>query len=280
MASTIDVAAHPHGIHVITLSREREMNTLSLELIADVREALDASARDPDVRVVVITGKGRAFCCGAELSYYTTARETIGTEPVASRNNYLRRVLDLFTAIETLDRPCIAAINGFALGGGAELALACDFRVMADNGRFGFPEVSLGAIPGGGGVQKLHRFVGRGKALEMVMLGRKLTAAEAEGCGLVYRSVPAGRLMEETLALAGELARMSPVALAYAKAAVNLAMDVNVGAANLYALDAMTVLAGSRDQQEGMRAFFEKRPPRFPGFSTERDAASRDEGTT
>ena len=264
--TTIDVERAEDWIVLVTLTREKEMNTLSLEFVEEFGQVLQDTSRDPAARVLILTGKGRAFCCGAELKYYTTARETIGPDPIASRNNYLRRVVRLFTEIETFDKPLIAAINGYALGGGAELALACDFRIMSESAKFGVPEIRLGAIPGAGGVQKLHRFVGRGRALELVMLGSHLTAAEADRYGLLYKRVPPERLMGEALELARRLAKMSPVALAYAKAAINLAMDVDVTSANLYALDAMAVLASSEDQREGMRAFFEKREPRFPGF--------------
>lgn len=265
--TALDVERVEDGIVLITMTREKEMNTLSLELIEELGQVLHDVSRDPVVRALVLTGKGRVFSCGAELKYFTTAREVIGPDSIATRNNYLRRILRLFTEVETLDRPLIAAINGYALGGGAELALACDFRIMSESAKFGVPEIRLGAFPGAGGVQKLYRFVGRGRALELVMLGSHLTAEEADRYGLLYRRVPPERLVDEAMALARHLAKLSPVALAYAKAAINLAMDVDVTSANLYALDAMAVLATSEDQREGMRAFFEKREPRFPGFS-------------
>lgn len=270
--STIEVERPEPALLYVTMTREQAMNTLSLELVAELGQVLAEAEADPTVRVIVLTGRERAFCCGAELRYYTTDRDAVGTGPIAVRNNYLRPLLRLFRDIEAFDKPVVAAINGFALGGGAELALACDFRIMADTARFGLPEVKLGAIPGGGGVQKLHRFVGRGRALEIIMLGQQLTAEQAEHYGLLYRRVPAERLRAEAIELAQKLAAMSPVALAWAKRAVNHAMDVDVENANFYALDAMTLLAGSEDQREGMRAFFEKRPPRFPGFAADAPA--------
>ena len=265
--TTIDVERIEGTVLFVTMTRERQMNTLSLEFVDELGRVLRDASADPTVRVLVLTGRGRAFSCGAELSYYTSAKEVIGAGPISARNNYLRHILKLFADIESCDRPVIAAINGFALGGGAELALACDFRIMSDTARFGVPEVRLGAIPGAGGVQKLYRFVGRGRALELVMLGAHLTAEEADRYGLLFRRVPHDRLREESLELARTLSKMSPVALAYAKAAINLAMDVDVASANAYALDAMTVLAGSDDQREGMQAFFDKREPRFRGFA-------------
>jgi enoyl-CoA hydratase/carnithine racemase len=266
--TTIEVERPEAALCRVTMTREQEMNTLSLELVAELGQVLAEASADPEIRAVILTGRGRAFCCGAHLRYYTTDRQAVGEGPIGARNNYLRHVLRLFTEIETFDKPVIAAINGFALGGGAELALACDFRIMSETARFGLPEVKLGAIPGGGGVQKLHRFVGRGRALEMVLLGQHLTAEQLDRYGLLYRRVAPERLLDEAIELGRQLAGMSPVALAWAKAAVNLATDVDVQSANLYALDAMTLLAAaSEDQREGMQAFFEKRAPRFPGFA-------------
>jgi enoyl-CoA hydratase/carnithine racemase len=268
---TIEVQRVEPALVVVTMTREKAMNTLSLEFVEEMARVMADAGADPDVRALILTGRGRVFCCGAELRYYTSDREAIGgPAPLASRNNYLRRVLRLFSDIETFDKPVIAAINGYALGGGAELALACDFRIMAETARLGVPEIKLGAIPGAGGVQKLHRFVGRGRALEMVMLGAHLTAEEAERYGLLYRHVPPERLLDEAIGLGRRLAAVSPIALAYAKATINVAMDVDVGSANLYALDAMAVLATSEDQREGMQAFFDKREPRFPGFAAYR----------
>jgi enoyl-CoA hydratase/carnithine racemase len=265
--TTVDVEHVDEAVVLVTMTREGDMNTLSLEFLAELATLLEETGADSGVRALVLTGRGRVFCCGAELRYFAAARETIGTHPVAVRDNYLRRVLKVFTEVENFPKPVIAAINGYALGGGAELALACDFRIMADTARFGVPEVKIGAIPGAGGVQKLHRFVGRGRALELAMLGTHLTAEEADRYGLLYRRVPADRLRDEAVALGRRLAQLSPLALAAAKATVNLAMDTDVTSANAYALEAMAVLAATDDQREGMQAFFAKREPKFPGFA-------------
>jgi enoyl-CoA hydratase/carnithine racemase len=273
--TTLTVERPREGVLLVTLKRATQMNTLSLEVLDELEHVFRDTAVDPAVRAMVLTGEGRAFCCGAELKYYTTHKHEIGESPLAVRYNYLRRVIRLFTEIENFDRPVIAAINGYALGGGAELALACDFRIMAESARFGVPEVKLGAVPGAGGLQKLHRFVGRGRALEIILLGEPLTAEQAERYDLIYRRVPDDRLIDEALELGSRLAKVSPIALSYAKAGINLAMDSDVTSANLYALDAMTATADSPDQREGMSAFFEKREPKFPGFAALAPSRSR-----
>lgn len=265
--TTLELERVDETVVIVTMTRERDMNTLSLEFLAELANVLEDAGADPTVRALILTGRGRAFCCGAELSYFASARDVVGAHPVAIRNNYLARILKLFTDLETFPKPVVAAINGYALGGGAELALACDFRIMSETARFGVPEVKIGAIPGAGGVQKLHRFVGRGRALELVMLGTHLTAEQADHYGLLYRRVPPDRLRDEAVALARRLAQLSPLALASAKATVNMAMDADVTSANSYALEAMAVLASTEDQREGMQAFFAKREPKFPGFA-------------
>src|SRR5580692_1824477 len=161
-------------IALVTMIRDREMNTLSLELVHELDVALTLSV-DGAARVLIITGKGRAFCAGAHLSYFTQEDARIGSGPFALRDRYLQPIATLFDRIETLPIPVIAAINGFALGGGCEMSLACDFRLMADNTKIGVPEVRIGALAGAGAVQKLHRLVGRGKALEWIMLGSHIS---------------------------------------------------------------------------------------------------------
>lgn len=264
--TTVELERIDEAIVLVTMIRDGDMNTLSLEFMGELGKVLEEVDVDPTVRALILTGRGRVFSCGAELAYFTSARNIIGAHPVAARDNYLRRVMRLFTGVENCRKPVVAAINGYALGGGAELALACDFRIMSETARFGVPEIKIGAIPGAGGVQKLHRFVGRGRALEMVMLGTHLTAEEADHYGLLYRRVPADQLRDESVALARRLAALSPLALASAKATVNMAMDADVTSANQYALEAMAVLASTEDQREGMQAFFAKREPKFPGF--------------
>jgi enoyl-CoA hydratase/carnithine racemase len=163
----------PH-IALARMTRERDMNTLTLELIAEIGRALDIAER-AKARAFLITGTGRAFCCGAHLKYFTDDNSPIGRTALEIRDNYLKPIALLFDRFETMAFPTIAAINGFALGGGCEMAISADFRVMSTAARIGTPEVRLGATPGAGGVQKLQYLIGRGKALEWVLLERTLT---------------------------------------------------------------------------------------------------------
>lgn len=203
-------------IALVTMVREREMNTLSLELLDELDEALTASVAG-GARALIITGQGRAFCAGAHLHYFTQVDPRIGAGSFALRDRYLQRIATVFDRIETLPIPAIAAINGFALGGGCEMSLACDFRLMADHTKIGVPEVRIGALAGAGGVQKLHRLVGRGKALEWILLGSHVTAAEALAHGLVTGIRPAADLMPAAMELASRFRLLGPRAVAQSK---------------------------------------------------------------
>ena len=254
-------------IAVATMVREREMNTLSLELLGELDAALSASVSG-GARALIITGQGRAFCAGAHLRYFTQQDTRIGAGRFALRDNYLRRIAELFDRIETLPIPVIAAVNGFALGGGCELSLACDLRVMADNTRIGVPETRIGALAGAGGVQKLHRFVGRGKALEWVMLGSHVTAGEALQHGLVTSVHASADLLTAAMELAVRFRALGPRAVAQSKAAVQLCGDVDRATARNIGLEALAMLIDGPEWQEGMKAFMEKRPPRFSPLSS------------
>lgn len=260
---TISLEKREDGIAVLTMLRDEVMNTLSLEMMAEIREALLDCRDDPQVRVVIVTGRGRAFCCGAELKYY------VGPEKLDHHRAraYLIKVQGLFDFVEEFEKPVIAAINGFALGGGAELSMVCDFRIMSETARIGVPEIKLGVLAGAGGVQRLPRLIGRAKALEMNMLGSHLSAEEAEKFGLLYKRVPPDKLMDACVELAVELGRKSPIALALIKACVNMSMDVPVKDSLKFGLEAMLRAFAYEDQEEGMKAFFEKRGPVFPGRS-------------
>jgi len=253
-------------IALVTMVREREMNTLSLELIEELGAALDASVAG-GARALVITGRGRAFCAGAHLRYFTQADPRIGSGSFALRDRYLQPIVTLFDRIEALPIPVIAAINGFALGGGCEMSIACDFRVMADHAKIGVPEVRIGALAGAGGVQKLHRLVGRGKALEWVLLGSHVTAAEALAHGLVTSVCSAGDLMPAALELAARFRLLGPRAVAQSKTAVRMCGDADLTNAGKIGLEALAMLIDGPEWQEGMSAFMEKRPPRFPPLS-------------
>jgi enoyl-CoA hydratase len=253
-------------IALVTMIREREMNTLSLELLNELDEALTAAVAG-GARALIITGQGRAFCAGAHLRYFTETDARIGTDSFALRDRYLQPIATLFDRIEALPIPVISAINGFALGGGCEMSLACDFRLMADHTKIGVPEVRIGALAGAGGVQKLHRLVGRGKALEWILLGSHVTAAEALAHGLVTSVHPAADLMPAAMELAGRFRLLGPRAVAQSKMAVRLCADTDLATARNIGLEALAMLIGAPEWQEGMAAFMEKREPRFPPLS-------------
>jgi enoyl-CoA hydratase/carnithine racemase len=249
-------------IALVTMIREREMNTLSLELVEELDAALTACV-DGGARALVITGQGRAFCAGAHLHYFTKEDPRIGGSSFALRDRYITRIATLFDRIEALPVPVIAAINGFALGGGCEMSLACDFRLMADSARIGVPEVKIGALPGAGGVQKLHRLVGRGKALEWILLGSHVSSQEALAHGLLTSVHAADELMPAAMELARRFRLLGPRAVAQSKMAVRLCSDADLNTARNIGLETLAMLIGGAEWQEGMSAFMEKRPPRF-----------------
>lgn len=253
------------GIAVARFNRPKEMNTLSLELVEELGAAL-AEARLKSARALILTGSGRAFCCGAHLKYFRSGDGTIGTTPDQVRDRYLSRIASLYDQFEEMPFPVIAAINGYALGGGFEMALSCDFRVLADTAVVGLPETAIGATPGAGGVQKLHRFIGRGKALEWILLSRHITAAEVDRVGLAYKVAAPDKLMDEALELARALKRLSPMAITQAKTSIYVSGDADGRSARRAGIEALSILVGSRDWLEGMAAFNEKRKPRFEEF--------------
>jgi enoyl-CoA hydratase/carnithine racemase len=249
------------GVARIRLTRPDEMNTLRLELLDELDRAIDCALVE-QARVLIVTGTGRAFCGGAHLKYFA-GPDAIFTERFATRDRYFEKIARLFDKVEAIGIPVIAAINGFAMGGGFELALACDFRIFAEGVRVGLPEAKLGATPGAGGVQKLSRHIGRGKAIEWIMLARHVEAAEAASLGLAYKVVPSAELEAAVMTLAGELMKLSPQALAQCKMSIHLSGDVDLRSARRYGVEALSALVGSADWLEGMSAFVEKRPPNF-----------------
>ena len=250
-------------IALVTMIREREMNTLSLELLGELDEALTASV-NVGARALVITGQGRAFCAGAHLRYFTEGDARIGEGRFALRERYLNRIAVVFDRIEALPIPVIAAINGFALGGGCEMSLNCDFRLMADHTKIGVPETRIGALAGAGGVQKLHRLVGRGKAMEWVLLGSHVTPQEALTHGLLSSVHSAAELMPAAMELARRFRSLGARAVAQSKMAVRMCGDADLANARNIGLEALAMLIGGAEWQEGMAAFMEKRPPNFP----------------
>jgi enoyl-CoA hydratase/carnithine racemase len=261
-------------IALATMTREREMNTLSLELLEELDAALTASVAS-GARSLIITGQGRAFCAGAHLRYFTETDSRVGRDSFALRDRYLQPIATLFDRIETLPIPVIAAINGFALGGGCEMSLACDFRLMADNTKIGVPEVRIGALAGAGGVQKLHRLVGRGKAMEWVLLGSHVTPQEALAHGLLTSVHPAAELMPAAMELARRFRSLGARAVAQSKMAVRMCGDADLSNARNIGLEALAMLIGGEEWQEGMTAFMEKRLPNFPPFGGDLNAPDK-----
>ena len=249
------------GVALVTLTRPDEMNTLSHEFLDEFEAALNQLDGQPP-RALIVTGSGRAFCCGAHLKYFD-ADHAPQEEGFFFRDQYLNKIARLFDRLEELPFPVIAAINGYALGGGCELALSCDFRIMANDTRMGLPEVKLGALAAAGGVQKLARHVGRGKALEWILLGSHVTPEECDKHGLLYACVNPDEVFEKALELAAEIKTLSPRAIAQSKTAIYVSEEVDLRSARRYGLEAIGMLVGSRDWRIGMEAFLQKKAPDF-----------------
>lgn len=249
------------AIALITLTRPQQMNSLSLELLEEFGRAIDLIDSET-TRALIVTGEDRAFCCGAHLRYFAGAEASI-VESFDARDRYLSRIALLFDRLEELPFPTIAAINGYALGGGGELALSCDLRVMAEDAKFGLPETRIGAVAAAGGVQKLIRHVGRSKALDWILRASHVDAATAERHGLCSAVVPGAKLRQAALDIALELRRLGPRAIAQSKRAIYLSEDADLRTARRYGLEAISMLVGGAEWQEGMAAFIEKRPPAF-----------------
>jgi enoyl-CoA hydratase len=249
---------HDGAVAVVTIDRPEKRNALSSQVRADLVAALDALRDDESVRVLVVTGAGeKAFVAGADIG------EFAGRTPLEQRAAMTgRRVFD---EIAAYPKPVIAMINGFCLGGGCELALACDVRVAADTARLGQPEINLGIIPGGGGTQRLPRVVGMGQAMRLVLSGEIIDAAEALRIGLVDVVHPAADLRARTMEFARAMASKSPVALRMAKSAVRAAAEMPLAAGIAYETELFVTCFTSDDKREGVAAFLEKRPGHFLG---------------
>ncbi len=246
-------------VAVLTLENPGKLNALSIEILDELDGHLDAVESDDAVRVVVITGAGeKAFAAGADIGHMREAT-------VQQARDYAERGHELFARIEAFGKPVIAAINGFALGGGCELVLACDIRLASDNARLGQPEVNLGIFPGWGGTQRLPRLTTPGFAKELIFTGRHVTADEAQAAGLVNHVYPLAELLDRAVAMGEEIAKKSPLAVSVAKGLVNQAMEGGYREALAQELAAFGDAFASEDQREGMAAFFEKREPRFTG---------------
>ena len=252
------------SVATVTLDRPDRYNALGTRIVAELREALEEIEGSGAARVLILTGSGdKAFCSGADL------KERAGMD-ADERWAHNRSMVALAEALARLQIPTVAALNGLAFGGGLEISLACDFRLAAEGARFALPEVGLGIIPGAGGTQRLPRLVGPTRAKEMILTGRRINAGRALEIGLVSEVVPAESLMETSRALAGEIAANSPLALAYAKAAVDLASETTIEQGLRYETSAIRTTLASEDYRIGLAAFAEKKLPEFPPLSARR----------
>lgn len=255
---TVERRGNENRVAVITINRPEKRNALTIKTRAEGAAALDELRADESVRVVVFTGAGdKSFIAGADISEF--ANETVITQ----REVMLGR--SLFTAVDTFPKPVIAMVNGYCLGGGCELALACDIRIASETASFGQPEINLGIIPGGGGTQRLTRLIGEGKAMEMILTGDIIDAKTAYTLGLVNTVYPASELEAKTMELANRIAEKSPVALAMAKEAVKTASRANLDEGLRREIDLFAMCFSSEDKTEGVSAFLEKRKPNFKG---------------
>jgi enoyl-CoA hydratase/carnithine racemase len=247
------------AVAIITVNRPKVLNALNTQTLDELRRAILELKRDDAVRAVVLTGSGeKAFIAGADINELATQTPTSGRDHAMTGQH----VLDL---IEHMGKPVIAAINGFALGGGCELAMACTIRLAADTARLGQPEINLGIIPGYAGTQRLARLVGRGRALEILLTGDMVPAQEAYRLGLVNRVVPAAELMAEAKKLAATLASKAPVAVRYILEAVHRGLDMPFAEAQTFEATLFGLVVSTDDMREGTKAFLEKRKADFKG---------------
>ncbi|MFD1881704.1 enoyl-CoA hydratase [Paracoccus pacificus] len=242
-------------VAVIRLNRPEALNALNSELLGELADALGAADKNEKVRCIVLTGSEKAFAAGADIKEMSEknfvdmfTEEMFGTQ---------------FDAITRVRKPIIAAVSGYALGGGCELAMACDFIICADNAKFGQPEINLGVVAGIGGTQRMTRSIGKAKSMDMHLTGRFMDAAEAESAGLVSRVVPAAALMDEAIGAARKIAAKSQIAVMVVKEAVNRAYETTLREGILFERRVFNALFATEDQKEGMAAFLEKREPQF-----------------
>jgi enoyl-CoA hydratase/carnithine racemase len=257
MAYETLIVEQTDAVLLIRLNRPKALNALNAELVGELGAALAAAEADAGVRAIVITGSERAFAAGADITEMATKSyaDVYGEDFITKG----------WEDVTRCRKPVIAAVAGYALGGGCELAMMCDFVIAADTARFGQPEITLGVSPGAGGTQRLPRFVGKAKAMDMVLTGRTMDAAEAERSGLVSRVVPADKLLDEAMAAAQTIAALSPNAVMLTKEMVNAAFETPLAQGVKLERRLFHSLFAFEDQKEGMAAFLEKRKPDFKG---------------
>ena len=247
------------GIGWITLNRPHRLNTLTGDMVIEMHSVLDDFEADKEIKCIVITGAGdKAFSAGADVTAFQGLTPATAVEASAKGQA-------LYSRLEKIGKPVIASLNGYALGGGLEMAIACDFRVASENAEMGQTESNLGLIPGWGGTQRLVRMVGLPKAKELIMLGNRITAEEAARIGLVTKVVPKAKLQEETVALARKLADGPPIALRLAKETINFGTQVPLDIGLKLEAEAFGIALSTKDVMEGVSAFMSKRKPEFKG---------------
>ncbi|WP_374502868.1 enoyl-CoA hydratase/isomerase family protein [Pseudoxanthomonas sp.] len=259
MSDPLVLVADADGIRRITVNRPDKLNALNAATLDALQAAVDAAAKDDAVRVVVLTGAGpKAFVAGADIAEMADLRPTEGRD-------FSLRGQRLMRSIETLPKPVVAMVNGFALGGGLELAMGCHLRIAADTAKVGQPEIGLGLIPGFGGSQRLLRLAGRAATLELCLLGAPVTAERALQLGIVNRMVPAAELEAETLKVAAQLAASAPLALRATLDVVNVGGECGIEEGLQYETAQFGLMFATDDMREGTRAFMERRKPTFTG---------------
>lgn len=255
----ISYEREPNNIGVLTINRPNVLNALNWDTLGELREFLEDVLPKEELKALIFTGAGdKAFIAGADIAQMNEMKERDFQDYV----DYAHRVYEL---IENEPCPSIAAINGYALGGGCELALACDIRIASEKARLGFPEVKLGIFPGWGGTQRVTRVLGLGKTKELVFTGEMVNAEEALRIGLVERVVPHAEIMNEAKKLAGEIAKRGPIAVRLSKTAINAGSEMDLQKALLLEKTLVSLCFDSQDRVEGMKAFLEKREPTFTG---------------
>ena len=242
------------AVALVTLNRPQALNALNEALIAELNEALNSAETDPEIGCSVITGSEKAFAAGADVKEMA---EKIYMEA------YLGKFLDGWTKVSETRKPVIAAVSGFCLGGGLELAMMCDFILASETARFALPEITLGIMPGAGGTQRLPRFIGKAKAMDLILTGRMMDASEAERSGLVARVVAPDKLLDEALSAAAKIAAYSRPIVMMAKETVNRAQETSLAEGARFERRLFLSMFATEDQKEGMQAFIEKRKPVF-----------------